>query len=201
MPHDFTGSLHDDVPSIISDWLPRATEQHGLDFDKLRDDVSDQAHEAADRACIYFSECEKIIDEYETHHYADPDSYGADEGEFSASQWRDAMQRYAYFIAVSVLERLLHDALDEIEEAAEELVDTINELRGDEEGQPGHDEPIEVANLKASIDCPYGWAAHSRELSDGTHIWEHGQLDGLNGAAVVSTGVWLYVAWERGSDG
>ena len=49
--------------------------------------------------------------------------------------------------------------------------------------------------ITISMSCPHGWAPHTRELEDGTMLFESGQLDGCNGACVEVGGCWLSVCW------
>lgn len=133
----------------------------------------------ADSYCPYYSQQIDVIDRYEGEFWQN--AKDLDDGcEYKAAEWQEAQTAYAYAIAYSAYNYYFEEAKQELVEAIEEFVaDVQAELETDSER-------IEVASK-----CAYGWAAHDRELEDGTMFWEHGQLDGLNGAARKVGDVWL----------
>lgn len=156
------------------------------DLSDLRDAVSDMAYERADSAVIYFHWAEEIISKYENHPSADCDSADDCGGTFKPSEYRQAMTAYAYGIARSVIEAEASEAIDAIEEAADELRDELAKL-----GQAPDDSDIRV-----TADCPHGWAAHNYETELGACVWKSRQLDGCNAIAIKSGRVWLSYTWE-----
>jgi hypothetical protein len=147
-----------------------------LDVNALREAVYDQVHSAAENACIYTSHCLEIISRYER----DADTHEIEDltcgREFTAEQWQEAMQSYAYGVAYSVLNQLTCEMLGEIETAAGALADAA---------ECGDTEP------RISADCPHGWAPHDREDSAGVHYWEPAELEGCKAVAVHVAGIWL----------
>ena len=162
-----------------------------FDMDELRDAVSDQVHEAADNACIYNSDCLDNIDRYSSHPTARnaDDEADASGATYKPSQWLEAQQALAYYIARAVIEDAVSTMLDEVEAAEEAILEALAvELPDD------HDSP--EGSLAVSLTCPHGWAAHDREDEDGVHYWVDGQVDGCNALAVSVAGFWLSYCWE-----
>jgi len=147
--------------------------------------------DAAESACIYTHACADIIAHYDGDPRADTDSADDMGGEFKPSQYREAMQCYAHFIARSIIEAEAFALVDELDEAQEHLASVLSPLVDADESA-----------FRLSRDCPHGWAAHDREdgpeLSDrhGACYWVSHQLDGCNAVAVPAAGVWLSYTWE-----
>jgi len=179
--------LADIAKSLVADCIDGDT----LDLDKLREDISERSFDAAESACIYTHACADIIAHYEGNPRADTD--GADDcGTFKPSQYREAMQCYAHFIARSIIEAEAFELLDELDEAQEHLVDALAPLVGDcTSAREAHE-----SAFRLSRDCPHGWAAHNREDDAGACYWLSHQLDGCNAVAVPAAGVWLSYTWE-----
>lgn len=156
------------------------------DFESLRDDIFDRAHEAADSAVIYYHWCEEIISEYENHRSADCDSADDIGSTFKPSQYREAMQAYAYGIARSVIEAEASEIIESIEEAADELRTECNKL----------DQSPDDDAIRLSGNCPHGWAAHDYETDAGACVWRSRQLDGCNAVALKSGPVWLSYTYD-----
>lgn len=150
--------------------------------DELRDAVQDRIHEEAENACTYHHHCAQIIQDYEREYGDAAEDMG---GEYKAHQWREAMEAYACGIAHAALSSMVGVALNEIEEAADELEDLCRDKAGD----------AWTGDLVVSADCPHGWAPHDREDSDGTHYWSPAHLEGCHAIARQVSGVWLSFTW------
>lgn len=163
-----------------------------LDFDAIRDSISDAAHEAADSVCIYYHHCVDIIQDYEGEYGADADDCGS---RFKPSEWQQAAQAYAYGIARAAIAADAEREADALEEKADAMVRAIVQML------PECAEPIDADSLRVGRDCPYGWVPHDDEDEDGICYWRGGQLDGCNGVAVQSGAVWLYYSWQPKAEG
>jgi len=173
--------LADIAKSLVADCI----DSDQLDLDKLREDINDRSFDAAESACIYTHACADIIAHYEGDPRADTE--GADDvGSFKPSQYREAMQCYAHFIARSIIEAEAFGLLDELKEAQEHLASVLPALVDD----------ADESDYRLSADCPHGWAAHNREDEAGACYWLSHQLDGCNAVAVPAAGVWLSYTWE-----
>jgi hypothetical protein len=161
---------------------------HGTlnELSSLRDAVSDMAHDRADSAVTFTHLAQEIINDYENHPAAD--CYSADDmgSTFKPSQYREAMTAYAYGIARSVIEAEAYEAIDAIEEAADEMREELAKL----EVWP------DASHIRVTADCIHGWASHDRETDTGVCLWISGQLDGCNAVAIKSGPVWLTYTWE-----
>ena len=153
-----------------------------LDLDKLREDVSDRVYQDAENACIYTHDCMDIIRDYEREHGDDADDTSGKE--YKASEWQEAMQAYAYGVAVNAIRHYADEALDKIEEMADLLIDEIPACFG-----------ADRDDLRVSLQCPHGWAPHDREDNDGICFWVSKQLDGCNAVAVDAGALWLSYTW------
>jgi hypothetical protein len=185
------GVLEDYLDGIVSDAL-YDMEGKPVDWDKLREEADDHANDAAGNACIYYHNAERIIDDYETHPYADPEGIGCDEVEYPPSRWLDAMQRYAECIAHTVLTGLVGEAINTLEEE----FDTFATFLEDSQDELRLPADVNRDDIRIFRDCPYGYFAHDYETDDGIHVWKSRQCDGLNAAAMrASHGVWFGVSW------
>lgn len=153
-----------------------------LDLDALRDGAEDMANSAADSTCIYNSDCLEIISRYERDAPDAEDMTGG--ATYKAADWQQAMCAYAYAIAYTVISRNVHDLLEEIEQAADDLRDAAE--------AHGLEDP---ADPRISSDCPHGWAVHDREDAAGTHFWTEGNLEGCRAVACKVAGIWLSYTW------
>lgn len=156
-----------------------------LDLDALRDGISDAAHQEADNACIYTHHCLQILDDYERHSAAPNESEMG--GEFRSDQWREAATAWAYEVACSVLCAEASEAIDTIEERADELCDALIAIL------PGGF--TDASDLTVTRDCPHGWAAHDKEAG-AVLYWISKQLDGLNALAIDAGPFWLSFTWN-----
>jgi len=169
---------------VVSDALP----QDGtIDIEALREEVGDRAHEAADSACIYYHHCLDIISDYESDPRADTDTADDCGGTFKPSQWQEAAQAYAFWIARGVIAAEADAAIDEIEEAIDHLSDALAGLPAPPDA--------DVDDYRLTAQCPHGWAAHDREDSEGACFWTSRQLDGCNAIAVPVAGMWVSYTW------
>ena len=160
-----------------------------LDLQELRDNAEDMASSAADSACIYTSACLDIISDYEREA---PDAEDMTSGQtYEAADWQKAMCAYAYAIAYTVISRNVHDLLEEIEQAADDLRDAAE--------SHGLEDP---ADPRISAICPHGWAVHDREDAEGNCFWTQGKLEGCRAVARKVAGIWLSYTWtpEEGGE-
>jgi hypothetical protein len=180
-----TVNLRQTAENVISDAVYGMTT---LDIDTLRDNADEQTHSAAGSVTIYHSDCLDIISRYES----EADDCTVDDmtgGEtYTAGEWREAMNAYAYGVAYSVLSQEVGELLQAIDTAADGLA-----LAADAHGFSDDDEP------RISTDCPHGWAAHDREDEQGTHFWSEGNLEGCRAVAVKVAGIWLSYTWTPGA--
>lgn len=156
-----------------------------LDLDALRDGIGDAAHQEADNACIYTHHCLQILDDYENHSAAPAESELG--GEFRSDQWREAATAWAWEVAAAVLASEASEAIDTIEERADELCDALAEVLPDQ--------GVAVDDLAVTRDCPHGWAAHDKEAG-GVLYWTSRQLDGMNSLAIDAGPFWLSYTWD-----
>lgn len=133
-----------------------------------------------DSFCPYYNQQIDVIDGYEREFGADAEDI-CDSGQtFKASEWQQAQTAYAYAVGYCAFSSYLATAKDEIIEALREFGDDVTrEFETDD------------VRVRITNDCPHGWAAHNRELADGTMIWESQQLDGCNGMAREINGPWV----------
>lgn len=153
-----------------------------LDLDALRDNAEEQASSAADSACTYTIACLDIISKYERE--ADGAEDMTSGQTYEAADWQQAMCAYAYAVAYTVIRRNVHNLLEEIEEAADDLRDAAE--------AHGLEDP---ADPRISRDCPHGWAAHDREDEAGTCFWTESKLEGCRAVARKVAGIWLSYTW------
>lgn len=160
-----------------------------LDLQELRDNAEDMASSAADNACIYYSNCMDIISEYEREAPDAEDMTGGDT--YKAADWQKALCAYAYAVAYTVISRNVHDLLEEIEEAADDLRNAAE--------AHGLEDP---ADPRISSNCPHGWAAHDREDVAGVCFWTESKLEGCRAVARKVAGIWLSYTWtpEEGGE-
>jgi hypothetical protein len=134
-----------------------------------------------DSYCPYYSQQEDVIVRYESDFGREAEDICDGGTTYKASEYQQAATAYAYAIAYCGFQSYFQAAKDE-------LVEVLEEFESDAQGELKTDEEIQVL---LTTHCPHGWAAHDRELTDGTMIWESGQLDGCNGMAKTASGVWI----------
>ena len=134
-----------------------------------------------DSYCPYYSQQEEVIARYESDFGSDAEDICDGGQTYKASEYQQAQTAYAYAIAYCGFQAYFQVAKDE-------LIEALEEFESDAQGELKTDEEIQV---QLTTQCPRGWAAHDRELTDGTMIWESGQLDGCNGMAKTASGVWV----------
>ena len=150
-------------------------------FDELRQEAADNVGHEVDCACIYYRDCMEIINRYEREYGAEAEDLADCGGaEFKASQWQEAMVRYAAAIADSAIRAAVNSEIDDLAEAYELLV---AELPDDFEI------PVSLDN-----ECVHGWAAHDRETAEGVMVWH--RLDGeVEARSIHCGGFYLTATW------
>ena len=180
-----TVNLRQTAENVISDAIYG---METLDIDALRESADEQTHSAAESVTIYHADCLDIISRYESEsNDADVDDMTGGKT-YTAGEWREAMNAYAYGVAYSVLSQEVGELLQAIDTAADGLA-----LAADAHGFSDDDEP------RISTDCPHGWAAHDREDEQGTHFWTEGNLEGCRAVATRVAGIWLSYTWTPGA--
>ena len=133
-----------------------------------------------DSYCPYYSQQDDVVNEYERDFGSDAEDL-IGETTYKATEWQEAKTAYAYAIAYAAYSSYFSTAKQELIEAVEEFAgDAQTELELEDRPQ-----------VTFSTTCTHGWAAHNRELSDGTMIFESRQLDGCNGMAREIGSVWI----------
>jgi len=178
-------NLRQTAENVISDAIYG---METLDIDALRDNADEQTHSAAESVTNYHSDCLDIISRYESE--ADDSTMDDLTGgkTYTAGEWREAMNAYAYGVAYSVLSQEVGELLQAIDTAADDLA-----LAADAHGCTDCDEP------RISTDCPHGWAAHDRKDEAGVHFWTEGNLEGCRAVATRVAGIWLSYTWTPGA--
>ena len=133
-----------------------------------------------DSYCPYYAQHEEVISRYEPEFDDAAQDYTGGE-KYEAGDWYKARAEWAYALAAAGFSSYFQTAKEELTEALEGFEsEAQSELKTEQEIQ-----------VQLTSDCPHGWAAHDRELEDGTMIWKSGQLDGCNGMAQNVAGVWI----------
>ena len=133
-----------------------------------------------DSYCPYYGQQDDVVSEYEREFGNEAEDL-IGETTYKADEWQQAKAAYAYAIAYVAHNSYFYTAKQELIEAVEEFgQDAVSELKLDDTPQ-----------VAFSMTCPHGWAAHDRELSDGTMVFESKQLDGCNGMARQVGGLWI----------
>lgn len=133
-----------------------------------------------DSVCPYYAQQTQVIDDYERDFGEEAEEIAGEET-YKASHWQEAKTAYAYAIAYCAFSSYAAEAREELAAAVEEFVsDSQTELNLED-----------APEIQFSNTCVHGWAAHDRELEDGTMIFESGQLDGCNGTARDLGPVWV----------
>jgi len=152
-------------------------------------DVSDAVSEIegfepdfdGDSYCPYYSQQDEVISRYESNFGSEAEDICDGGQTYKASEYQQAATAYAYAIAYCGFNSYFQQSKEELIEALEDFEsDATRELAADDDVQ-----------VQITSQCPHGWAAHDRELEDGTMVWESGQLDGCNGIAREIGGVWI----------
>lgn len=180
-----TVNLRQTAENVISDAIYG---METLDIDALRDNADEQTHSAAESVTIYHSDCLDIISRYESE--ADDSTVEDMTGgkTYTAGEWREAMNAYAFGVAYSVLSQEVAELVQAIDTAADDLATAATA-----HGCADCDEP------RISADCPHGWAAHDREDVAGVHFWTEGNLEGCRAVAIKVAGIWLSYTWTPGA--
>jgi hypothetical protein len=142
-----------------------------------------------DSYCPYYNQQVDVINEYEREFGNDAEEF-CGHTQYRASDWQQAQTDYAYAIAYAAFEHYFS-------EAKQELIEGLEEFESDVASELEFDDTIKV---QLSSSCAHGWAAHDRELSDGTMVFESGQLDGRNGMERNVNGTWISCCVDRPTD-
>ena len=148
-------------------------------IDDLEDDFDAESY------CPYYSQQDDVIREYETDFWQDAEEITSGKT-YKATEWQEAKTDYAYAIAYCAFSQYFATAKQDLKDAIEEFAsDAARELNFDDD-----------LKIQVNTRCSHGWAAHDRELEDGTMIFESRQLDGCNGAERGINGIWVSCCFE-----
>jgi len=151
--------------------------------DDLRHEIETLEHDFDfDSFAPYTHEETEIISELEKEYWQDAEDICGDKT-YKATEWEEARRAYAGALAYTAYSSVW-------EQTKQELTEAIEQFESDAMDS-GCDDPI----ISLSLSCIHGWAAHNREDSDGTMYFESRQLDGCNGLARQSSGVWMSVCF------
>jgi hypothetical protein len=163
---DMQQYAQDRLAELVSDAIQAVENEEG-DFD-------------AESYCPYYAQQVACINDYESDFGDDAEDICGDQT-FKATEWQQAQTAYAYAIAYCAFSSHFADAKKELIEVLESFEDLAQStLKTSEE-----------IMVQLSMSCSLGWAAHNRELEDGTMVFESGQLDGCNGIELEVSGVWV----------
>lgn len=142
-------------------------------------DLSDEVFAAAEQATIYHHECRDIIDRYEDECDDDVPSSKT----YTASEWREALEHYAFHIARHIIGAEVERLVEEIKTARDLLADVL---------------PDELVSNEPTVTdtCPYGWAPHEREDHNNILYWLPDELEGNHAVAIKAGPVWLSHSWS-----
>lgn len=144
------------------------------EVENLEDDFDAESY------CPYYSQQDEILRDYERDFGGDAEDI-VGERTFKATEWQEAKTAYAYAVAYMAFSHYFAEAKTELVNGIREFADDVaRELEFDGE-----------LKIQVTSRCSHGWAAHNRELADGTMVFESGQLDGCNGMEVKIGGVWV----------
>ena len=133
-----------------------------------------------DSYCPYYNQQDEVIRDYERE-FGDEATELTGEETYKAEDWQKAQTAYAYAIAYAGYSHYFAAAKTELVDGLEEFgQDAVTELELDD-----------TPEIQLSMTCAHGWAAHDRELTDGTMVFESKQLDGCNGMARQIGSVWI----------
>ena len=151
--------------------------------DDLRHEIETQDHDFDSGSYLpYTQDVEDAINELEKEYWQDAEEICGDK-QYKASEWAEARIAYAGALAYTAYSSLW-------EQTKQDLIEAIEQFESD-----AIDSGCSEPNISLSLTCTHGWAAHDREDSDGTMYFESGQLDGCNGLAFQSNGVWMSVCF------
>jgi hypothetical protein len=131
----------------------------------------------------YTAQEDEILSDYDRECWREADELADGGQEYKPSQWAEAKRHYVSCLAYAAFSALFESAKSELSERVTEFADY---LTTEYEIEP---------EITISTRCPHGWASHTREIEDGTMLFESGQLDGCNGACVEVGGCWLSACW------
>jgi hypothetical protein len=186
-----TRDLEQTAANLVSELVHYECMDKAIDLDALRYAINERTHEAADSACTYWSDCRDIISQYENDPRADCDSADDMGTTYKPSEYREAEQAYAFWIAWSIIQAEANAVVNAIDEAMTELWNELDVLDVDVLDVDYKSED----DFRLTSDCPHGWAAHDRETKYGTCLWVSRQLDGCNAVAIPVAGMWVSYTW------
>jgi len=146
--------------------------EHDFDFDSF----APYSHEEID-----------VINDLEKEYWRDAEDICGDKT-YKATEWEEARRAYAGALAYTAYSSIW-------QQTKQELIEAIEQFESDAMDS-GCNDPI----ISLSLACVHGWASHNREDEDGTMYFTSGQLDGCNGLARESVGVWLSVCFVPGEE-
>jgi hypothetical protein len=151
--------------------------------DDLRHEIEQLEHDFDfDSFAPYTHEETELISELEQEYWRDAEDL-CGETTYKATEWEAARRAYASALAYTAYSSIW-------EQIKQELTEAIEQFESDALDS-GCDAPV----MSLCSYCLHGWAAHDREDEDGTMFFESRQLDGCNGLARQSSGVWLSVCF------
>ena len=140
-----------------------------------------------DSFCPYYRQQVDVIAQYESEYGDDAEEF-TDGQMFKVAGWQQAQTAYAYAIGYAGFSQLASIAKIE-------FVDALNEFEDDAREVLGFDDDGEI-KIQVTGASSFGWASHDRELTDGTMLFESGQLDGCNGIEREINGIWVSTCVE-----
>ena len=130
--------------------------------------------------CPYYRQQVDVIAAYESEFGGKATEITGD-STYKAEDWQQAQTAYAYAVAYAAHNSYFEAAKLELIEGLEEFkADAVSELELDD-----------TPEIRLSMTCTHGWAAHDRELANGTMVFDSKQLDGCNGLAREIGGLWV----------
>ena len=136
----------------------------------------------------YTHEEDDIISELEKECWQDAEDICGGK-EYKATEWQEARRAYAGALAYVAYSAIW-------EQTKQQLIEAIEQFESDALDSGCPDTP----EISLSLSCPHGWAAHDRSDEQGTMYFVSGQLDGCNGLARESDGVWFSVCFVPDED-
>jgi hypothetical protein len=150
----------------------------------LRHEVETLEHDFDfDSFAPYTHQEDDVINELEKEYWRDAEDISGDKT-YKATEWEEARRAYASALAYTAYSSIW-------ETTKQELIEAIEQFDSDALDSKCPDTPV----ISLSTSCMHGWASHDREDEDGTMYFESRQLDGCNGLARESDGVWMSVCF------
>lgn len=174
---DITSRVQDDLAERLSDSKGSADDLRS-EIERLESDFDFDSHYP------YSAQESELINDLEVEYWQEAQDI-ADSGQtFKPSEWEQARRSYAAALAYTAYSSLW-------EQTKQELIEAIDEFASDAESIGCVDSVISLGTS-----CIHGWASHDREDDDGTMYFVSRQLDGCNGLARQTSGLWMSVCFE-----